>query len=252
MLGWYWVFGWLLISRVGRPAYRLADYAWFSAGAGGRRSRIPWLSWVNVRDWRPTQGDSPSGVCRVGPTISSLIGAAQSGDSVAAEALFSALYSELHRLAKRELARWGAPASLSVTTLLHEAYLDIAGREGQSFPDQARFMGYAARVMRGLVIDHARSRNAIKRGGEFEITSLKTDIGENSVDAKELSSISDALDQLAKVDPKLAELVDMKFFCGFSFAEIAALENLSERTVQRRWEKARIYLHRQIRADLPL
>jgi RNA polymerase sigma factor (TIGR02999 family) len=188
----------------------------------------------------------------VGPTISSLIGAAQSGDSVAAEALFSALYSELHRLAKRELARWGAPASLSVTTLLHEAYLDIAGREGQSFPDQARFMGYAARVMRGLVIDHARSRNAIKRGGEFEITSLKTDIGENSVDAKELSSISDALDQLAKVDPKLAELVDMKFFCGFSFAEIAALENLSERTVQRRWEKARIYLHRQIRADLPL
>jgi RNA polymerase sigma factor (TIGR02999 family) len=106
--------------------------------------------------------------------------------------------------------------------------------------------------MRGLIIDHARSRNAIKRGGEFEITSLKTDVDQNSVDAKELSSISDALDQLAKVEPKLAELVDMKFFCGFSFAEIAALENLSERTVQRKWEKARIYLHRHIRADLPL
>jgi len=106
--------------------------------------------------------------------------------------------------------------------------------------------------MRGLIIDHARSRNAIKRGGEFEITSLKTDAAENSVDAKELSSISDALDQLARVEPKLAELVDMKFFCGFSFAEIAALENLSERTVQRRWEKARIYLHHNIRADLPL
>ena len=188
----------------------------------------------------------------MGSTISSLIGAADSGDNAAADVLFSTLYSELHRLAKRELARWGTPASLSVTTLLHEAYLNIAAREGQSFPDRARFMGYAVRVMRGLVIDHARNRNAIKRGGGFEITSLKTDLGENSVDVKELSSISDALDQLAKVEPKLAELVDMKFFCGFSFAEIAALENLSERTVQRRWEKARIYLHRHIRADLPL
>jgi RNA polymerase sigma factor (TIGR02999 family) len=199
---------------------------------------------------KPTQGDSPAGACRVGSTISSLIDAAENGDNAAADTLFSTLYSELHRLAKRELARWGTPASLSVTTLLHEAYLDIAAREGQSFPDRARFMGYATRVMRGLIIDHARSRNAIKRGGQFEITSLKTDSGENLVDAKELSAISDALDQLAKVDPKLAELVDMKFFCGFSFAEIAALEKLSERTVQRRWEKARIYLHRNIRADL--
>jgi DNA-directed RNA polymerase specialized sigma24 family protein len=106
--------------------------------------------------------------------------------------------------------------------------------------------------MRGVMIAHARSRNAIKRGGEFEITSLKTEAGENIVDAKELTSISDALDQLATVDAKLAELVDLKFFCGLSFAEIAAVENLSERTVQRRWEKARIYLHRNIRADLPL
>jgi len=196
------------------------------------------------------QGESPAGVCRVGSTISSLIGAAESGDSAAADELFSSLYSELHRLAKRELARRGSPGSLSVTTLLHEAYLDIAAREGSRFPDRPRFMGYAARVMRGLIIDHARSRNAIKRGGEFHITSLKTDLGENPVDAKELTSISDALDQLAKVEPELAELVDLKFFCGLSFSEIAALEGLSERTVQRRWEKARIYLHRNIRSDL--
>ena len=105
---------------------------------------------------------------------------------------------------------------------------------------------------RGLIIDHARSRNAIKRGGEFQITSLETEAVEHSVDAKELSSISDALDQLAKMEPELAELVDLKFFCGFTFAEIAALRNLSERTVQRNWEKARIYLHRNLRADLSL
>jgi len=192
------------------------------------------------------------GRCRAGPTISSLIRDAECGDGAAADELFSTLYPGLHRMAKRELARRGSPVTLSVTTLLHEAYLDIAEREGNCFPDRPRFMAYAARVMRGLIIDHARSRNAIKRGGEFEITSLETDAAANPVDAKELSSISDALDQLARVEPKLAELVDMKFFCGFSFAEIAALENMSERTVQRRWAKARIYLHQNIRADLPL
>jgi RNA polymerase sigma factor (TIGR02999 family) len=204
-----------------------------------------------MRDADGTRGVSPAGG-DVGSTISSLISAAESGDSAATDVLFSTLYAELHRMAKREMARRGAPPSLSVTTLLHEAYLDMAARDGASFPDQARFMGYAARVMRGLIIDHARSRHAIKRGGEFEITSLDTEGIENPADPKELSSISDALDELAKVEPELAELVDFKFFCGFSFAEIAALQHLSERTVQRKWEKARIYLHRNIRSDLPI
>jgi RNA polymerase sigma factor (TIGR02999 family) len=184
--------------------------------------------------------------------VSSFISAAEIGYDASTDVLFNTLYSELHRLAKRELARQWGPASLSVTTLLHEAYLDMAARDGASFPDEAHFMGYAARVMRGLIIDHARSRDAIKRGREFEITSLGTEGVGNPADAKELSSISDALDQLAKVEPALAEIVDLKFFCGFSFAEIAALQKLSERTAQRRWEKARIYLHRSIRAELPL
>ncbi|HXP86431.1 MAG TPA: ECF-type sigma factor [Bryobacteraceae bacterium] len=188
----------------------------------------------------------------MGSSISSLIGAAEQGDNSAAEALFSTLYSELHRVARRELARHGAPMSLGVTTLLHEAYLDMAARDGPSFPDHARFMGYAARVMRGLIIDHARSRRAQKRGGQFEITSLGTEVGENVVDDRELTRISEGLDELAKVDASLAEVVDLKFFCGFSFAEIAAMRRVSERTVQRKWEKARIYLHRSVRPDLSL
>ena len=85
-------------------------------------------------------------------------------DNTATNALFSTLYFELHRLAKRELARQWGPLSLSVTTLLHEAYLDMAGRGDLSFPDHARFIGYAARVMRGLVIDHARNRIRAVRG----------------------------------------------------------------------------------------
>lgn len=177
--------------------------------------------------------------------MSVLSGTANEGD-----ALFSVLYSELHRLARRELARRNFPAGCGVTTLLHEAYLDISQRAEAKFPDQAHFMGYAARVMRGLIIDRVRSHNAIKRGGEFEITSLESDGAERVADGKELLCISDALDELAKVEPGLAELVDLKFFCGFTFAEIAALQKLSERTVQRKWEKARIYLSCSIRACL--
>jgi RNA polymerase sigma factor (TIGR02999 family) len=206
---------------------------------------------VAVRGSRSRDGRNP-GRRDVGSTISSLIDAAERGDSPAAEALFAALYSELHRLAKRELARQGVPVSLGATTLLHEAYLDMAARDGPSFPDRARFMGYAARVMRGLIIDHARERHAQKRGGLFQITSLDTEAMENAVDHRELTQISEALDELGKVEPSLAEIVDLKFFCGFSFAEIAAMRDVSERTVQRNWEKARIYLHRKIRADLSL
>ena len=185
------------------------------------------------------------------PTVASLIDAAERGESSAANALFSALYAELHRLAKRELAWNGFPISLSPTTLLHQAYIEMAGKEEASFPDRARFMGYAARVMRGLIIDYARSRSAQKRGGQFEITSLGTEL-ENAVDEHELSQISEALDELAKADPSLVEVVDLKFFCGFTFAEIAAMKGISERTAQRGWEKARIYLHRSIRTDLAI
>ena len=184
----------------------------------------------------------------MGSTVS-FLSTVYNDDSVSAHTLFNALYSELHGLARRELARRGYPASLSVTTLLHEAYLDMSSRECASFPDQARFMGYAAQVMRGIIIDYARSRRALKRGGEFEITSMEGDYFANPAEVDQLSSISDALDQLAKLEPELSEVVDLKFFCGLTFAEIATMQRLSERTVQRKWEKARIYLHCSISAD---
>jgi RNA polymerase sigma factor (TIGR02999 family) len=186
----------------------------------------------------------------MGPTITELIEAAERGDPASAETLFTALYAELHRMAKRELARHGGPMSLGATTLLHEAYLDVSGRSGTTFPDRARFMAYAARVMRGLIIDHARRRQAQKRGGRFELTALTTDVGENVVDDRELTRIGEALDELARTDASLAEIVDLKFFCGFTFAEIASMRGHSERTVQRAWEKARIYLYRSIRTRL--
>lgn len=183
--------------------------------------------------------------------LTALMEAADGGSKPASDALFSALYGELRRIAKNGLARHGAPVSLSATTLVHQAYIEIAGREGVSFPDRNRFMGYAARVMRGLIIDHARSRCAQKRGGQFEIMAIGTDV-DNVPNCRELVQISDALDELAKIEPSLAEVVDLKFFCGFSFSEIAAMKDVSERTIQREWEKARIYLHRSIRPDLEI
>jgi len=182
-------------------------------------------------------------------TLSSFFVAAEHGDANADQALFGRLYSELHRLAQRELARRGAFASIGVTTLLHEAYLDMAASEGPRFPDRPRFMAYTARVMRGLIIDHARSRRACKRGGEFEITSIGTEVRDNVPDVRTLSAVGDALDELARAEPALAEIVDLKFFCGFSFGEIAGMRGVSERTVQRQWEKARIYLHHSLRAE---
>ena len=113
-------------------------------------------------------------------------------------------------------------------------------------------MAYASRVMRGLIIDYARSRQAQKRGGQFEITSIRTDIAEAIPDTADLGPLSDALDELATVDARLARIVDLKFFCGFSFAEIAAMSGVSERTVQRDWEKARIYLHHVLQAPMPV
>jgi RNA polymerase sigma factor (TIGR02999 family) len=190
-----------------------------------------------------------------GPDVSavaSLVGAVERGEPLAAERLFEMLYAELHRMARRELARPGAAVTLGVTTLLHEAYLDMSARANAAFPDRARFMGYAARVMRGLIIDHANRRRAQKRGGQFEITSVEASNIDLAADAKTLTAIGEALDELAVTNAALAEVVDLKFFCGFSFAEIAAMRGLSERTVRRQWDKARVYLHRSLRGDAPL
>jgi RNA polymerase sigma factor (TIGR02999 family) len=161
------------------------------------------------------------------------------------ERLFAALYAELHRLAERQLKR-SAGVMISPTTLLHESYLRFSADAAQ-FPDKARFIGYAARVMRGLLIDMLRERLALKRGAGFHITQLNTEVAESQADASEASRLSEALDDLAAKDPRLAELVDLKYFCGYTFEEIAALRGSSARTLQRDWEKARMILFQELK-----
>ena len=181
--------------------------------------------------------------------FSDLVARANSGDASATDQLFTTLYKELHRLAHREAKRLGPYASLGTTTLLHEAYLDISKRDALAFPNHAHFMAYAARAMRGLVIDRVRERAALKRGGDLHITSLDTEHAEQCQQPEQLTDISDALDELAALQPELAQVVDLKFFCGFSMTEIAALMNTSERTAQRHWEQARLLLYRAIKSD---
>src|SRR5882757_672000 len=166
--------------------------------------------------------------------------------------LFVSLYDELRRLAQRKLRQGGAADSMGATTLLHEMYLTVHARDGIAFPDNARFLAYASRAMRGLIIDYVRSRQALKRGAGFEITSLPTEIPEAAGESAELQRLNDAVERLAATDARLAEVVDLKYFGGFSFAEIAAMWDMSERTVQRDWEKARIFLHKCLScAELP-
>jgi RNA polymerase sigma factor (TIGR02999 family) len=159
--------------------------------------------------------------------------------------LFSSLYGELRLLAERQLRR-NAGAPVSPTTLLHEAYLGMHGRAA-IFPDRERFLGYAARVMRGLIIDFVRDRRALKRGGDFQLTELPTQLSESDTDQTDLPRLSEALDELALRDARLAELVDLRYFCGYTFDEIAEQRGISVRTVKRDWEKARAYLFHQLK-----
>ena len=184
-----------------------------------------------------------------GSLVGRLAARADAGDQDARNALFAVLYDELHRIAQAHIRRNSGPLTLGATTLLHEAYLDIAKRDAVAFPDRNRFLGYASRAMRGLVIDYVRGRMAHKRGGQMTFTTLAESEVASASRSVDLERLDAALIELAKVDDELASLVDLKFFCGFSFAEIAAMRGVSERTVQRDWAKARMLLHQHLADD---
>ena len=183
--------------------------------------------------------------------LDALIRRADRADAAAADELFALLYAELHRLAEGHLRRDGAALTLGTTTLVHEAYLNLAARDTPAFTERARFLAYASRAMRRLVIDYARRRRAKKRGRHLEITLAGDEppSAETARGADQLEQLADALEELAALEPALAELVDLHFFAGLTFAEVAALRGVSERTVQRDWRKTRLLLHRTLLGD---
>ena len=159
--------------------------------------------------------------------------------------LFTTLYGDLCRLARREVRRNGAQDFVGTGTLVHDAWLDIRRRPSLAFDDPGRFLAYAARTVRGLVIDRVRARQAQKRGGGL-ITAFDTQDADEIAEPELPPGIGEALDELAILEPELAQVVDLKFFCGFTLAEVARMQGISERTAQRQWEKARLLLYRAL------
>lgn len=153
---------------------------------------------------------------------------------------FEALYHELRRRARGELFRHRA-LTLGATTLLHEAWLRLDGRPLE-FATQAQMVSYALQVMRGIVIDHVRSRQSQRHGGEHDFVPYDTLQDLRALRDDQVLRLDDTLRDLARTDARLAELVELRFFAGLTFAEIAALRGVSTRTVQRDWEKARMLL----------
>jgi RNA polymerase sigma factor (TIGR02999 family) len=174
-----------------------------------------------------------------GGEVTRLLGAWRAGDRDAADRLFAVLYRELHGLAHRALADQSKEATLQTTALVHEAYLRLVGSFRPADDDRRRFFGAAAKVMRRILIDRARERLADKRGGGVRPAALDDAAGAVAARAAEAVAIDEALSALERHDARLAQIVELRFFAGFSVEETAELMALSERTVKRDWQRAR-------------
>jgi RNA polymerase sigma factor (TIGR02999 family) len=177
--------------------------------------------------------------------ITVLLDAARDGDRSALDRVLSTLYQELHGMARRQLAGQQHGHTLDATALVHEAYLKLVGRGSGSaqFDDRAHFFAYAASAMRSVIVDYARQRLAQKRGGDLHrVTELPENIeGGLSLD-EDMLGLDTALTRLTSVDPRLTQVVELRYFAGLSELEIAALLQRSERSVRRDWQKARMFL----------
>ncbi len=177
------------------------------------------------------------------PPLTQLLASARQGDQAAAGAAFSLLYDELRRLARAKLRRHQSMTLLDTTSLVHESYLKLIGANALPVEDRRHFFAYAARVMRSVIVDFARARAAERHGGNADHVVLDTALSDRvAAPESDVLRVHEALDALAKADERLARVVEMRYFGGLSEREIADVLGLSERTVRRDWEKARLLL----------
>jgi RNA polymerase sigma factor (TIGR02999 family) len=178
--------------------------------------------------------------------ITRWIRAARLGDAQAGERLFQAVYADLKRIARHHLAGQPSEATLSTTALVHETYLRLARPENLELNDRTHFFSVASRAMRQILVDHARRRNAEKRGGgqlAVELDEARHGASDQTV---ELLALDRALERLESFDARLAKVVVWGFFGGLSLEQIAATLGLTDRTVKRDWRKARAFLYDQL------
>jgi len=179
-------------------------------------------------------------------TLTLLLAAVRAGEPGAVDRVVAATYRELHTIARRRLRRTPAITLLDTTALVHECYLKLVNLGELQATDRAHFLGYAARAMRSIVVDMVRRRMAARHGGGERNLTLGTDIGENLADAEQVLQVDGALEELAKLDRRLVDVVELKYFAGLTNDEIAEALGVNERTVRRAWEKARMLLHREL------
>jgi RNA polymerase sigma factor (TIGR02999 family) len=177
--------------------------------------------------------------------VTALIRAAGDGDAAALQALFARVYAELKRMAHFQLAA-ASGHTLNTTGLVHEVYLKLAQPEGRELHGRAHFFALAAKAMRQIVIDHARARMTDKRGGAgLHVVELEAaaDVVDSEMGPDDLLRLDRALTELASHEPRLAELVEQRFFAGLSVSDIAVMQSVSERTLNRDWRRAKAHLH---------
>ncbi len=158
------------------------------------------------------------------------------------EALWSGLYPDLKKLARARLRNSGPHTLLDTTGLVNDAYLRVAGAASLRDASPAQFLAYAARTMRSVIVDLARERMAARHGGDLVRMTLNTVVADGTPAGDEPLEVDGALRQLAELEPRLGQVVEMRYFGGFTEAEIGAALGVTERTVRRDWEKARLLL----------
>lgn len=168
--------------------------------------------------------------------------------SESSQDVFELVYQELRRIARGQRRSAGSPVTLDTTALVHEVYLKLHDVAEARALDRAHFVSLAARAMRQVLVDHARRRGRLKRGGDFTITALAEQIGTPD-DAIDLVALDDALERLGEIDGRAGQLVELHIFGGLGMAEIASMQNLTERTVFRDWRRARAFLIQALGLD---
>lgn len=181
--------------------------------------------------------------------VTELLELARRGEHAAMDRLFAAVYEQLRALARRQLRGERSGHTLSATALVSEAYIKLVGSVGE-WADRTHFFAVAARAMRQILVDHARARLAQKRGGGAVRVTLADDAAAEARDEAELIALNDALIALSEQSPRLASIVEFRYFAGLGNAEIGEVLGVSERTVQRDWRIARAFLARELLGEV--
>jgi RNA polymerase sigma-70 factor, ECF subfamily len=181
-----------------------------------------------------------------GGQVTQLLKAMRAGDAQAAENLLPLVYSELHRLAKAYMRRERPDHTLQATALINEAYLRLVG-EDIDWNSRAHFIGLAAHVMRRVLVDYARARNAEQRGGGLQRVEMQEELAISAEKLDEVEELDEALKRLEKENPRQARVVELRYFGGLSVEQIGSLLQIAPRSVKRDWALARIYLFRELR-----